>query len=447
MIVNQRLKQHFETLGGTTYRTVPDAIKGGLVAQGYSGTVNDMLKAYFADLGFGKTNTAGFKKLVDELSDVLYPNLVSYYPVTNSLKDFLGGTAATFTRSTVATYINKETGLVTVAAINEPRFEAQGLLMEEARINQCPYYSPFGGGGWGGSGITFEASSVEAMPGFSSSASKATFVANTGADYIAAIFTSADSAVGTGSLWIASSASSAGKTIDLALYDTTAAAVLGITTVTLTVNPQRVQITGTATTAGNGMVLAAGNLDAFGGTSNLDIGDVVYVDGAQYETGLGATSNILTAGSALQRTADSLILPAAAYPAYTADSTIAMTIVPMVDPDAYHGLWAVAGETSREADIDSATQKLLHFIPSTVASSGSVLAHGTPTRYVCTYDADGNWIAYLDGTQDDTAAVGSISGTITGLYVGGNGTLPLHGHVREVKTLNTIATAEQVATL
>lgn len=50
-----------------------------------------------------------------------------------------------FTRSTTATYFDK-TGLMKVAAINEPRFEKQGLLLESAATNLYTYSEQWGAG-------------------------------------------------------------------------------------------------------------------------------------------------------------------------------------------------------------------------------------------------------------------------------------------------------------
>lgn len=50
-----------------------------------------------------------------------------------------------FTRSTMATYFDK-TGLMKVAAINEPRFEKQGLLLESAATNLYTYSEQWGVG-------------------------------------------------------------------------------------------------------------------------------------------------------------------------------------------------------------------------------------------------------------------------------------------------------------
>ena len=61
----------------------------------------------------------------------------------------------TFTRSSIGTYVN-DRGVVTTAQDNEPRFNfvsqvSQGLLIEEARTNSCPYsidFSDYGTDGW-----------------------------------------------------------------------------------------------------------------------------------------------------------------------------------------------------------------------------------------------------------------------------------------------------------
>ncbi len=44
----------------------------------------------------------------------------------------------TFSRSSSATYLNPDTGLITLASEHEPRFEKEGLLIEESRTNKYP---------------------------------------------------------------------------------------------------------------------------------------------------------------------------------------------------------------------------------------------------------------------------------------------------------------------
>ena len=59
-----------------------------------------------------------------------------------------GNTNATFTRASIATYTHPVTGLITLAASGEPRFEANGYLSEGERTNLLIWSSAYYLGGW-----------------------------------------------------------------------------------------------------------------------------------------------------------------------------------------------------------------------------------------------------------------------------------------------------------
>ena len=58
----------------------------------------------------------------------------------------------TFSRSSSATYLNPDTGLITLASEHEPRFEKDGLLIEESRTNTKTNSQDFSSG-WNRSGV------------------------------------------------------------------------------------------------------------------------------------------------------------------------------------------------------------------------------------------------------------------------------------------------------
>lgn len=60
-----------------------------------------------------------------------------YMPLTGDTNIYQGTGSTTFSRASTATYINKQ-GVLTVAAVDEPRFEKEGLLMEGASTNLIP---------------------------------------------------------------------------------------------------------------------------------------------------------------------------------------------------------------------------------------------------------------------------------------------------------------------
>ena len=452
MVINQRIKDHFTDLLGSYSGTVQGTINDYLVSIGYSGSLNNMLQSYLYDLGYGKLLSGSFQPYLTDLGSSLHPNTVSKYDLTISLKDFFDNGAGTFTRASSRTGFDRVTGDLTTYGNNEPHFGELGLLIEESRTNQVTSTTPDSGEGWSNVGTTAtltEGQSVEACKGRSGTAGKCT-VGDTsgGASFCGpAGFFSADSAIGCASFYVRGEGSSVGKTIDILIFDLTGTAVLGIDTFTLTDQPQRIHVVGSATTAGNVIVIGAGHIQAYGGASTLAEGDYFYIDVGQYETGAGPSSPILTSGAAATRAADLLSIPASALPAYTSDCTIAMTVVLKEDPiGGYHGLWAVNGETSREGIVDSSVQKTLHFMPSNSGAGDIELGHSVSIRYVCTYDADGNWVSYIDNALDNQGAVGAISGTATSIGIGANtgGSQVLHGWIRDVRTYDRALSSTEV---
>ena len=76
---------------------------------------------------------------------------ILYMPLESNLNLVAGTGAATFTRSTIGTYI--EDGVLKTAAINAPRFEDNGLLMEGASTNVLLYSEDLSAGVWTGTAV------------------------------------------------------------------------------------------------------------------------------------------------------------------------------------------------------------------------------------------------------------------------------------------------------
>lgn len=74
-------------------------------------------------------------------------------PLINSLAMDKGVGSVAFARSTTGTYIDRY-GVLRTAAINEPRFETNGLLIEGASTNLLPRSEEFDNAAWGKIGTT-----------------------------------------------------------------------------------------------------------------------------------------------------------------------------------------------------------------------------------------------------------------------------------------------------
>lgn len=76
----------------------------------------------------------------------------------------------TFSRSSSATYLNPDTGLITSAYTDQARFEKEGLLIEESRTNLIPYSQVFATG-YSGAQFTITDNAVVAPDGTTTAAS------------------------------------------------------------------------------------------------------------------------------------------------------------------------------------------------------------------------------------------------------------------------------------
>lgn len=355
----------------------------------------------------------------------------------------------TFTRASSATFFDRVSGDITSATTDAPCFEEAGLLMEVARTNQVTATTPSNASGWANVGSTATlafAQSVEACPGRTGTSCKVTMGSVAGGLSVVATppFLSADSAIGCFSIYVVGVGSSIGKVADIAIYDVTATAVLGIAQVTLTANPQRVSVVGSATTATNAMLCTVGMSTAFGGSSNLAEGDYFYVDVGQYETGAGPSSPILTTGTAATRTAPTLTFPTSVLPAYTGDYSIAMTVKLVDGSTSGHGMYSADGETTRRAVVDASDHKLYTVHPNATASTNA-LSHDITYRIVTSVDVDGNVVTYVNGAVESTTTAAAFSGTMTDFYLAGyvGGTQPLHGWVKDFKVYSKAVDATE----
>lgn len=126
-----------QTVAGKSYSTVWYVKTGGVVS-GIAYDVGDVLRY--------TTAKGGYYFRVSAVGDAVAPLPDVWIPFNDSLRMFAGygrevkvgddvvARMVNFERSTTATYIDK-TGVLRTAAINEPRFEKQGLLIEGQSTN------------------------------------------------------------------------------------------------------------------------------------------------------------------------------------------------------------------------------------------------------------------------------------------------------------------------
>ena len=104
-----------------------------------SGAVSIGSTPFFYGQGMGYDGGGEFAGAGDPLAALLQ----SYWALTEDLTPAVGTGPATFTRASPATYVDPDTGFVTVASSGTPRFEANGLLMEGPSENIVTYSNDF----------------------------------------------------------------------------------------------------------------------------------------------------------------------------------------------------------------------------------------------------------------------------------------------------------------
>ena len=91
-------------------------------------------------------------------------NPLLFLPLLNSLAFAKGLGSLTFARSTIATYIDRY-GVLQSAAIDEPRFEKNGFLIEGASTNKILRSEEINNGSWTKSNCTISADAIAAPDG------------------------------------------------------------------------------------------------------------------------------------------------------------------------------------------------------------------------------------------------------------------------------------------
>ena len=391
----------------------------------------------FARAGSGREFIPG------AVAAALESSLVCHFPLKGGSAARVGTGSLEVSRASNAVQGDGVSSNIVTVGNNVARYGALGMVIEESRTNLVEYSED--SDNWLAQGGITTTKDYGIAPDGQPTSALITISSISPYAFKGAIVTPSASTTHTQSVYLKGTDSSVGKVIDVLFYDAVATAAKFVCQHTLTSEWVRVSCGGTVVSGNTGYAVV-GHATAIGGASDLEVGDAFEMWGLQLEEGIGSTSYIKTTGTAATRAGDWPSINAANMPAYSSDMSIAMTVSLFSDASNYHGLWAAEGETTREGDIDNGTAKLIHFIPSTDASTGTAITHGTPVRYCLTYDADGNWVAYLNGVQDDTAAVGSISGTLTSVTVGASsgGSYPLHGHLSLISIYNKALTSAEV---
>ena len=338
-------------------------------------------------------------------------NLVLDYPLRCDLLDEAGGSDASFSRSTAATYSNVTSGLEDTAAINEPRFEPEGILKENATVQRITHSSDLSNAVWTAAASNVETPVQDGTLGPDGVTQAWKVEASTAAAAYIAFVDGGGNLSNAKSVWAL-----AGNT-DRASILSLASSVTGTGQVNATLSSTEwTEIKQANTSASNALVLAVGFNTIAG---NPAAGDYVYFWQPQLETAPVPTSWNTTSGSTYSRAFDLITLPVSNLPANNAAQSIAFDFYIHGDAGYSQTLFTITGETNpRKALVNTSEQLVCGFGSNTVTSGASAVSFNTMHRCVIRSDTS-DFEAFIDGTSIGTAAIASVSGTPTAISVGG----------------------------
>jgi len=391
-------------------------------------------------------------KLNNQNQSSKYPVPLStlFMPLEKNLDIIRGVGSATFTRSTIGTFLDKDDGLVKTAAIDAARFEANGVLIEGAGENLAIRSDEVDNAAWSKTGgITFAANQSAGADG-SQTADQITYVGGQGSPSTRATQQAVTVPGGTASktftvsYWLRSVSGTSKFR-----FNCTHGGVIAQfgPDITATTTLQRFDFTVTnGVAAGNGIqfigIIAATDDSAYD----------LYVWRYQFEESPFASSGIKTEATSVTRAADNLIIPIANFNQPVGSVSMTADLI---------GLNSSANQFFYSIDI-GATSKRHILIKASTSNNTRTLLVDTTTQ--ADYTAAPTWVAgvarkvaYTYGTNDietfvDGASIGSdtsatIPSGLTNINIGADntGASLLFGHIKNFRIYDVALTANEVA--
>jgi hypothetical protein len=377
---------------------------------------------------------------------------ILYMPLESNLDLVAGTGAATFSRSTIGTY--RENGIIKTAAINEARFEENGLLHEGPSINLMLQSEDFSTT-WSPLRLNVSINAAIAPDG-ELTADKIYDDATVANNHV--IYQNKAHAIGviTSSLYVKAAEYS---NVRLALYnatdgflaDTTFDLITGVATIasgTATIVDAsngwwRISVTGTATVAGSYYYVYLHN-----GTSGTYDGDGVsgiYVWGAQLEDFRLATSYIKVTTSTAARTTDLLSIQYTDnFPEINNPLTVLVDFETFGVISSGQRVLQINGELLRLLQINPAATELQGYYGPSQHADIPITANTLKT-FGLTYD--GTTIkSYSDGVFAEAVTAGTPTGAATAITLGAGaaGVAPLYGHIKSLKAYDVALHATEL---
>lgn len=354
------------------------------------------------------------------------PDPLCWMPLISTLELFRGTGVATFTRSTIGTFEDKDTVdvLVKTAAIDAARFDKEGFLHQGSSENKALNNRDFTDADWatpnitplkdavGADGVANAASSLEATAGNATALQTVTIDS---AQFTYSIDVRRKS--GTGTIEITDDNGSNFTDITTSINDTTYT---------------RFQLTRTQE-------------NPIFGVRIVTSGDEIEVDYAQLENKKSVTSRIETAGIPVTRTIDTSQIPTANAPA---DADFTVSVIVKVDDVEGSGefVWGIAPMNARTFATSTGDAR---FEYGGVGDADITGAFGIEQKWTFVYSkANSEFNHYIDGVKDPNAPISITpdASAITAIFLGSNqtGAQPLFGHIRDFRIYDVALTDAQV---
>ena len=412
---------------------------------------------------YTKTPTASALNSFGNLSSPLLD-----IPLKNSLAITKGVGATTFTRTTTATYIDRY-GVLKTAAIDEPRFEKEGLLVEGTSTNLLTYSEDFSNAAWAKtSGLSVLLNNTISPDG-STTAEKVYENTSTSTPfYTAQAIAQASNTYATFSVYVKASERSAVRlqlynsivTSDIILcnFDLSTGTIYSYQangTATLAqgsiqyVNDgwYRLSVSGIPSTSSENIKALVALLSSPGGgaTYNGVVNSGLYIWGAQLEALPFSTSYIPTTTTAVTRGADEASISFANnIPSLSDDVTISAIFDKLGQMPTYQTVFETSESFRMIRTID--TGLLQSYIGS---SSVNVYPHPLTSSKVSVVYSSGVTKMYRNGLLVGTATTGVPTGSSNYIYIGvdSTGTSNLYGHISEFKIYDKALSAFEASLL
>ncbi len=338
-----------------------------------------------------------------------------------------------FTRASTATYSNAG-GTLQTAAVNAPRFEPRGLLIEESRTNLWLQSADASNAAWVGASATVPVPTVTGnqatAPDGTLTAARVVYPAVPVAPNTSVLYQliTASAAVYTYSMYLKGAVG--GEQLYLG-YNS--AGVYGRVRVTLTTAWQRfVLVTGTLTSAS--WVFDVGT-DLGDASQTSTPAQTIYVWGAQVELGAFPTSYIPTTAAAVTRAADLASMPTAAWFGATTGTYEAEFIPNGVASGLPIIIGGNAGSPTIATGADSRLTAGIRSGASVFSATGPLYTFGAVNKAAFAYLSGGSSAAVNGTAFGPNATAFTVTGTVVEL--GSDGVTPganaLDGYLRRVR--------------